>query len=111
MIKLTPVAAEQIIAGLKKEEGGGQVYLRIAGKRTEQGSIDHTFGIDDRKEHDIHVVSEQVDIVIFPDHKELLSGLVVDFAELEGGAKGFVFLNPNDPDYVAPKTDEAPNLI
>jgi iron-sulfur cluster assembly protein len=35
-------------------------------------------------------------------HKELLSGTVIDFVELEPGDFHFIFMNPNDANYTPP---------
>jgi iron-sulfur cluster assembly protein len=41
-----------------------------------------------------------------PDSVELLKGATLDFVELEPGQFNFIFMNPNDPEYVPPKESQ-----
>ncbi len=103
MITLTPKAAEQIKQSAKQNQMEG-MPLRIAAKRDDTGSIQYAMGFDDQQdENDIPHNSEGVSLSIPPDSVELLQGATVDFVELEPGQFNFIFLNPNDPDYVPPK--------
>lgn len=78
--------------------------LRIAAQHKPDGSIDYAMGFDDvGREDDLRYTSEDIEIVVSPADKDLLDGMVVDFVELEPGQPSFIFQNPNDPHYVAPK--------
>lgn len=108
MITITANAARQIRHSAKQGHMEG-MPLRLAAKRNPDGSLHYGMGFDDSaKEEDLHFQSEGIDVVVSPVSLELLSGLVVDFVELEPGTHEFIFLNPNDPDYRAPEDDAAP---
>ena len=60
-------------------------------------------GFDQKKTEDVFISSEGIDIVFESKYKELLQGAVLDYADIEQGQMHFIFLNPNDPHYTAPK--------
>ena len=103
MITITPAAAEQIRASAA--EGGMQgLAMRIAAKRNPDGSIHYGMGFDDNElEGDIHVNSEGIDVVISENSQILLDGMTLDYVEIEPDAFQFIFMNPNDVNYVPPK--------
>lgn len=102
MFKVTEQAAIQIA---KAAEMGNmtELALRLAAQRTPTGQIEYGMGFDEIKEDDIHIHSKGIDIVFEPVYQELLTGAVMDFVEITTGDFRFIFLNPNDPDYVPPK--------
>lgn len=101
MFKVTPQAAEQVKAAA---EQGGTVGmpLRLAALQRPDGSIDYRMGFDEGSEDDIRFNSEGVQIVMAPEYVPLLDAATLDFVELEVGEPQFIFLNPQDPTYVAP---------
>ena len=103
MITITPVAAEQIRSSA--EQGNMQeLAMRIAAKRNPEGSIHDGMGFDDTEhEGDIHVISEGIDVVISETSKILLDGLTLDYVEIEPETFQFIFMNPNDVNYVPPE--------
>lgn len=103
MITITPAAAEQIRNSA--EQGNMQeLPMRIAAKRNPDGSIHYGMGFDDAEhEGDLHVTSEGIDVVISETSKILLDGTTLDFVELEPETFQFIFMNPNDVNYVPPK--------
>ena len=82
MITVTPAAARQIRLSAEQSHSSG-MPLRIAATRNADKSIHYGMGFDDAKEDDISVKSDDV--------------------EIEPGRSEFIFMNPNDPSYVAPK--------
>ena len=44
-----------------------------------------------------------VDLVVAVQSKDYADGMTIDYVELEPGRFEFIFLNPNDPTYVAPR--------
>lgn len=102
-IKLTVAAAEQIKKS--SEVSGSQGWpLRIAVRRDESETFQYAMGFDARShEDDISFKSEGVDCVIRAGMLTLLKGMAVDYVEIEKGRHNFIFLNPNDESYVAPK--------
>ena len=103
MIKITPTAAEQI----RNSASQGQVdnmALRIAATRNPDGSIHYGMGFDDNQmDGDSHITSEGVKLVVSESSLGLLTGMTVDYVELEPGTHQFIFMNPNDPNYAPPE--------
>lgn len=109
MVMVTQRAAEQIkkSAGEDQSNAPGQ-SLRIAAQRKPDRSIDYAMGFDEVGVSDTQYKFYGVDVVIAASSEALLEGATLDFVELEAGDRQFIFLNPNDPNYVAPKEDEPP---
>lgn len=103
MIKITPVAAEQI----RNSASQGQMddmSLRLAATRNPDGSIHYGMGFDDNQlDGDTHISSGDVDLVVSESSLPLLAGMTLDYVELEPGAWQFIFMNPNDPNYKPPE--------
>jgi iron-sulfur cluster assembly protein len=103
MINVTPAAAEQIRRSAKQGQMGG-LPMRIAATRNPDGSIHYAMGFDDsRLDGDIPVSSEGIDIVVSGSSMPLVSGMTVDFVEIEPGSYQFIFMNPNDPHFKPPE--------
>jgi len=103
MMTITKRAAEQILEAAKQGNMQG-LALRLAPFRKEDGSIEYNrMGFDEIKEEDVLISSDGVDVVFESVYKELLNGATLDFVEIEPGQFNFIFLNPNDPNYVPPK--------
>lgn len=101
MIKISPAAAEQVKLSAQQGKVEGMA-LRIAATKNSDGSLHYAMGFDETKEDDNRFTSEEVELVVAPDSMDLLNGTTLDYVELDGGNMEFIFLNPNDPDYVAP---------
>ena len=100
MITITPTAAQQILASRGQDS---DACLRVAAKRLGDGSFDYAMGWDAPSQHDNRFESGGVAVVVAPTSAEFLRGATLDYVELNPGAKEFIFMNPNDPAYVAPK--------
>lgn len=97
MMTITPSAAEQIKASASQQDVG-DMALRIAAKKVEDGSIEYAMGFADQlTEGDVKFISEGVEIVLAPTSAELLKDAVIDYVEIEPGQHSFIFSNPNDP--------------
>lgn len=104
MIKITPEAAKQIQTSA--QQGNTEsLPLRIAATKNDDGSLHYGMGFDENKEGDISVTSEGIDIIVSPISADLLKDTTLDFVELEPGKKQFIFMNPNDPNYIPPAND------
>lgn len=102
-ITLTPAAATQIkkSAQLSKLEG---LPLRIAVMQKPDGKFHYALGFDDASHpDDLGFKSEGVNLVISGESLMLAKEMKIDFVEIETDKSRFIFLNPNDPDYVPPK--------
>lgn len=101
MFKVTPRAAEQVIAAA--EQGGTTgMALRLAAQQRPDGSIDYRMGFDEGTEDDISFRCEGVQVVMAPEYVPLLDAATLDFVELDAGEPQFIFLNPKDATYVEP---------
>jgi iron-sulfur cluster assembly protein len=104
MITITPKAAAQIRSASERADAG-DMYLRLAAKREEDGSLEYGMGFDDVGSNDQIYTSEGVDVLISDSCKELLRGATLDYVELNPGQPEFIFINPNDPRHQSPKID------
>lgn len=102
MLKLTNNAAEQIFKAAKSGNMQGLALRLAATLGGEDNTVQYAMGFDEIKEDDVHVNSKGVDIVFEPIYKELLSGTVIDYVELEPNNFRFIFMNPNDPNFIPP---------
>ena len=103
MIKITPAAAAQI-RNSANEGGMNGLTMRIAATRNPDGSIHYGMGFDDNTlEGDTHMTVEDVDVVIAESSKILLDGMTLDYVEIEPESYQFIFMNPNDVNFVPPE--------
>ncbi|MGU9956691.1 MAG: HesB/IscA family protein [Arenicellales bacterium WSBS_2016_MAG_OTU3] len=105
MITLTKTAALQARRSADSNDSDG-LALRVAVRRDKEGKFDYAMGFDVPDNRDSVSKSEGIDIIIAPTSTELLLGTTIDYVELEPGKFHFIFLNPNDPAYVAPTEDD-----
>jgi iron-sulfur cluster assembly protein len=102
MITITPVAAKQILASAREGNMEG-LAIRIAARRDPDGSIHYGMGFDDnQQEGDVHIESEGIKVIIGEASKILVDGMTVDYVEIEPDSWQFIFMNPNDVNYVPP---------
>ena len=107
MITITKSAAEEIGLSTQNPDAHGML-IRFAVDKTDEG-FKYLMGFDERSGNDIHLESNGIEYVIAYSQKELLEGMVVDFDEIDKeNGYGFIFMNPNDPNYEPPKEDSAP---
>lgn len=104
MIIITSHAAEQILESARRQQMDPQsVYLRLAARLAENGTIEYGMGFDDKAEDDLEVVASEVRVLISRGSAELLAGATLDYVELNPGELRFIFINPNDPSHKAPE--------
>jgi iron-sulfur cluster assembly protein len=101
MLTLTQAAAKQVRRAAQSGDMD-ELALRIAASRQPDGSIDYRMGFDEISAEDVMLSSRGVDVIISNADKELLNGMTLDYIELEPGDFQFIFMNPNDPNYVPP---------
>ncbi len=102
MFKITAAASKQIREAARQGGTEGMV-LRLAARQKEDGAIDYLMGFDEVKEDDVRIDSEGVEIVMMPEHAELLDETTMDYVEIEEGDFRFIFLNPKDANYTPPQ--------
>lgn len=94
MINITAAAAKQILISSSSEPQG--TALRVAAKRSEDGSIQYGMGFDSEREGDFLFDSHGVTFVVAPNSAPLLEGTTLDFVEMQPGDFQFIFFNPQD---------------
>ena len=104
MFKVTKSAAAELKRSMQ-EHDFDDMPLRVAAQKTPDGSFEYQMGFDEAGPGDVMIASSGIDVVIAKDHKPLLAGTELDFVVVEGELKEFIFLNPNDPTFVAPQLD------
>lgn len=101
-VTITQQAAE-VIKKAALESHTDNLPIRVAVTKKEDGSFHYGMGFDDvgnANSEDKTYHSNGVDIVVAETSIDLLKGTVIDYIELEPKQFHFVFLNPNDPNYV-----------
>lgn len=111
MITITPAAAEQIQHSFASDESD-DLKLRIAARKAADGSFEYAMGIViDVNEDDYSTEVSGIPLVVEETNRPLLEGMVIDFVEMEAGQpSSFIFLNPNDPNYVPPTDSSLDNV-
>ena len=100
--RITEDAAEEILRSMRQNDPTAG-SLRIAAKRRPDGSIDYAMGFDEADDTDTVVEQFSVEVLIGVTSLDLLAGALLDFVQLKTtGPKEFIFLNPNDPQFVPP---------
>ena len=104
MITIRPAAAAQIQGQLEQDDGGN-LSLRLAAKQDDSGAFEYGMGFDEAGENDLAFDCDGIKVIISPDNEETLKGTSIDYVEIEPGKFHFIFLNPNDPNFVPPTDD------
>lgn len=105
MFKVTRAAGKELKRSLVEHEFE-DMPVRVAAKRSGDGSIDYQMGFDEPGPGDTMIASGGVDVVIARDHKTLLQGAELDYVMMDDGNHHFIFKNPNDANYIAPDESE-----
>lgn len=102
MIKLTEDAANQILEQIKAS-GGTDEPLRVAvTQHSKSKGFQYLMGFDKQKDNDSLYEVRGVKIIVNNDILDVVNGMEIDFVEIEGEDKQFIFKNPNDPNYKLP---------
>ena len=95
MITITHAAAERIRQSAA-DSGLETPILRVAAQLAADGSVEFGMGFDQSRPGDTTAEVEGVYVVVAPPSRELLEGVVLDFAEVEPGELRFVFARPGE---------------
>jgi iron-sulfur cluster assembly protein len=101
LLNVTPAALEQIRDSAQKS-GIDEVVLRLAAKKSADGSLEYGFGFHQSHDDDIASNFKDILVVVAPDMAPLFKGATLDYVELEPGVFNFIFINPNDANYTPP---------
>ncbi|HKB54157.1 MAG TPA: hypothetical protein VKD22_09160 [Ramlibacter sp.] len=96
---MTSAAAQEILAAAQRSGAEGMA-LRVAAKSTSDG-ITYGMGFDELAPGDEVTVFEGVTVLIAAPSREWLAGTVLDFVELDGGGRDFIFAGKSDSDFSA----------
>jgi iron-sulfur cluster assembly protein len=102
LFKVSKAAAKEIRRSADAADTE-DLALRVAARRGQDGGIEYRMGFDEVGLDDVMLNSSGVDVIIGKEDKALLSGATLDYVEIEPGQHRFIFLNPNDPHYEAPR--------
>lgn len=104
MVVVTAAAITQIQQSA--QQGGMEpgMGLRIEAQQAPDGHIHYRMGFDQPQLGDaVFAVGIDTSILVAPPSQALVKGMTLDFVELAPQQYQFVFLNPNDPHYIAPQ--------
>ena len=105
IITLTKNAAQKIQESAETTDMQ-EVSLRIAVSKNQDESFEYAMGFDDAfADTDMKITSNGINLVVSEKYLPLLKDMVLDYVELEPNEFRFIFLNPNDPSYKAPKNE------
>lgn len=96
MVKVTPAAAAAILDAAHRSGADGMA-LRLAARTDADGTVEFGLGFDEEREQDRVIESHGARLLVAPPSQPLLSGITLDFGELETGGLGFVFLRGPAP--------------
>ncbi len=102
MIKISKKAADQILASAKEGAMEGMA-LRLAVKKDDNNAFEYGMGFDETNDDDVQVQENGVTVIFSPAILDLLKDLTIDYVEVEENKPQFIFMNPNDPNYVPPE--------
>ncbi len=102
--KITDRAAEQIKLSAN-DSGLSKPCLRIAAKKMADGGIDYAMGFDDPQETDSVYTEKGITLLIGQVSADYLNRCTLDYVEMDDGKLEFIFLNPDDPNYIPPDVE------
>lgn len=90
MFSVTHRASQEILAAASRSDAA-DMALRVAARRSPDGSIEFGMGFDEPREGDMPLQVQGVNLVIAPPSQPMLDDIVLDFVELEPGQFNFIF--------------------
>lgn len=98
--RMTTAAAQEILAAAQRSGAEGMA-LRVAAKQT-AGGVAYGMGFDEAAPEDEATVFDGLTVLIAPPSREWLAGTVLDYVELDGGARDFIFVQEQPSGGCAP---------
>ena len=93
MFSVTSAAAREVIEAAARSDAQG-LALRVAARRTDDGSIAYGMGFDEVREGDQPREFDGLTVLVAAGCGALLDDTVLDFVELEPGRFDFIFVPP-----------------
>lgn len=92
--RMTAEAAREILAAAHRSSAAG-MPLRVAARPARDGlGLSYALGFDEPGPDDAVTVVEGLTVLVGADSQGLLAGTVLDYVELDTGARDFVFVPP-----------------
>jgi iron-sulfur cluster assembly protein len=91
MFNVTEVAARELIAAAERSQAG-ELALRVAARRIDDGSIEYGMGFDEQRVDDEAIDGAGVRLLVGAPSRALLVNTTLDYAEVESGRFEFVFV-------------------
>ncbi len=107
MFKVSKAAASELKRSMTHHDFD-DMPLRVAARQNDDGSVEYQMGFDEAGPGDAMVASSGIDVIIARVHQPILNGTELDYVELDDGQWSFIFINPNDANYV-PVDQSAPD--
>ncbi|MCH1416056.1 MAG: hypothetical protein L7V30_00890 [Gammaproteobacteria bacterium] len=101
IFEITDQAAKQIKKASEMSEST-EWPIRISLNVDDSGKFNYLMGFDQSKEEDLQLKINGINILIDPNSMINLKNTKLDYVELEGNDKQFIFINPNDPEHKKP---------
>ena len=101
IFEISDEAAKQINTASESSESS-EWPLRISLSVDDNGKFNYLMGFDQSKEEDLQLKINGINILIDPNSMINLKNTKLDFVAIDGKDKQFIFINPNDPDYLKP---------
>jgi iron-sulfur cluster assembly accessory protein len=103
MIKLTEDAGKQIMAQIEADHSHNDPLRIAVTKHAQHKGFQYLMGFDKQTENDSLYEVRGVKLIVANDLLDVVKGMEIDFVEIEGEQNQFIFKNPNDPNFQAPK--------
>lgn len=103
MITVTAAAMVQINYSYQQGHCEPGMGLRIEAKQAEDGHIHYQMGFDSAQPGDQVIDGGGLMLLVSSASQRLVTGMTLDYIEMESNHYQFIFMNPNDPHFVAPQ--------
>lgn len=103
MITITTAAIAQINYSHQQGHCEPGMGLRIEAKQAEDRHIHYQMGFDLPQPGDQATEAGGLMLLVSAASQRLVAGMTLDYIEMEPNHYQFVFMNPNDPHFIAPE--------
>ncbi len=91
MFNVTEAAARELIAAAQRSQAG-DLALRVAARRADDGSIEYGMGFDEQRVDDHALDVSGLRLLVGAPSRALLADTLLDYAEVEVGRFAFAFV-------------------